>query len=263
MVNNISLNVFLKQSLVKLNKEEPKFYQVLDVGVTASQPTRIISHRAIDLIFVFDKSRSMRGQKIADAKAAALKVLDRELPPGSSVAVVTFSTEVRNLVRRKVLETDKDLARIRKKIEDIEAEGWSKMHTALMHVHKIAKKSRKEGRLVRVILFTDGQPTDTKDVGDYEDVSTLLVANRVPVDTVGLGPKHAVELLALLTEHAHAAPPKPDDVAEWKTTFITAWEETAEEVYFHAKDIEARRNVIVDTFDRLASLAADWHSKYA
>ncbi len=142
----------------------------------------------------------MRGQKIQDAKAAALKVLERELPPGSSVAVVTFSTEVRNLVRRKVLETDKDLAKIRKKIEAIEAEGWSKMHTALMHVHKIAKRSRKEGRLVRIILFTDGQPTDTKDVGDYEDVSTLLLANRVPVDTVGLGPKHAVELLALIAE---------------------------------------------------------------
>ncbi len=200
MVSNISLNVFLKQSLVKLNKDEPKFYQVLDVGVTASQPTRIISHRAIDLMFVFDKSRSMRGQKLADAKAAALKVLDKELPPGSSVAVVTFGTEVRNLVRRKVLESEKDLAKIRKKIEAIEAEGWSKMHTALLHVHKIAKKSRKEGRLVRIILFTDGQPTDTKDVGDYEDVSTLLLANRVPVDTVGLGPKHAVELLALIAE---------------------------------------------------------------
>lgn len=69
----------------------------------------------------------------------------------------------------------------------------------------------------------------------------------------------AIEILALLSEQVKAAPPEPDEVAIWKTTFLGAWDRTAIGVYSRQEDAAARRSVIVATFDRLALLAARFH----
>ncbi len=73
----------------------------------------------------------------------------------------------------------------------------------------------------------------------------------------------AVELLSILSEHANAVPPKPDDVALWRKTFLESWDETSEEVYFRKEDVTARRNVIVETFDRLAAISSQFHAESA
>lgn len=73
----------------------------------------------------------------------------------------------------------------------------------------------------------------------------------------------AVEILALLSEHVNAAPPKPDEVANWKDTFLKSWDRTARDVFFRQTDLMERRSVIVATFDRLAAAAAKFHSQDA
>lgn len=73
----------------------------------------------------------------------------------------------------------------------------------------------------------------------------------------------AVEILSLLSEHVNAAPPKPDEVALWKATFLTAWERTAADVYFRQEDLIERRSIIAATFDRLLCLAVLFHSRDA
>ena len=70
----------------------------------------------------------------------------------------------------------------------------------------------------------------------------------------------AVEVLALLAEQVNAAPPRPDEVATWKATFLGSWDRTASDVYFKPEDITARRAVIVSTFDRLQRLAEEFHN---
>jgi hypothetical protein len=71
----------------------------------------------------------------------------------------------------------------------------------------------------------------------------------------------AVEILAILTEHTGAVPPKLEEVALWKKTFLGAWDSTSGDVIFRQEDVIQRRRVIVATFDRLARLAAKWHKK--
>jgi len=73
----------------------------------------------------------------------------------------------------------------------------------------------------------------------------------------------AVEILALLSEHVNAVPPKPNEVALWKATFLSAWDGTSSDVFFRQEDAALRRQVIVATFDRLASIATKWHNQDA
>jgi hypothetical protein len=71
----------------------------------------------------------------------------------------------------------------------------------------------------------------------------------------------SVELLALLTQHVNAVPPKPEEVAIWKTTFLKAWDRTASDVYSKEEQLIERRSVITATFDRLENLAIKFHSR--
>ncbi len=70
----------------------------------------------------------------------------------------------------------------------------------------------------------------------------------------------AVEILALLSEQVNAVPPKPDEVALWKATYLKEWDQTADEVYFRKEDVVERREIIAATFDRLAGLATRFHA---
>jgi Domain of unknown function (DUF4259) len=73
----------------------------------------------------------------------------------------------------------------------------------------------------------------------------------------------AIEILALLSEHVNAAPPKPNEVAHWKLTFLKAWDRTAADVYLEQEDVTERRSIIAATFDRLAASAVKFHSQDA
>jgi hypothetical protein len=73
----------------------------------------------------------------------------------------------------------------------------------------------------------------------------------------------AVEILALLSEHVNAAPPKPVEVANWKQTFLDAWDRTASDVYAEQEDVIERRSVIAGTFDRLIASAVKFHDEGA
>jgi len=69
--------------------------------------------------------------------------------------------------------------------------------------------------------------------------------------------------LALLSEHVNAAPPKPNEVANWKQAFLEAWDRTAADVYIRREDVIERRSIIAATFDRLAASAVKFHSQEA
>ena len=73
----------------------------------------------------------------------------------------------------------------------------------------------------------------------------------------------AVEILALLSEHVNAVPPKPDEVTNWKQTYLNAWDRTAADVYSKQDDVIERRSIIAATFDRLAASAVKFHSRDA
>jgi len=111
-----------------------------------------------DVAFVIDRSGSMSGKKIEQARAALLAGLDT-LKPGDRFDVISFSSDVTSLGEGRWLEvTAENLARARRAANDIAATGGTNIADAL----KAATRPRGTdgaGRLAAVVFLTDGDPT--------------------------------------------------------------------------------------------------------
>lgn len=120
-----------------------------------------------DVLFVLDKSGSMKqNDKIKQAKGA-LEFCIRSLNPNDRFAVVAFSDEVESLVKMTSAnrsELDKALAEIGK----IDASGGTNINEALNDTFKLIPESDGK-RPVYILFMTDGLPT----VG-VRDINTIL-----------------------------------------------------------------------------------------
>ncbi len=64
-----------------------------------------------------------------------------------------------------------------------------------------------------------------------------------------------VAILSTLHEHCHAPPPKPAIVSAWKVGYLAIYDEQIDDLEPKAGYKEERRQVIVDTFDKLLQQA--------
>jgi Ca-activated chloride channel family protein len=108
-----------------------------------------------DIIFAFDQSGSMSGDKIKQARNSLEYCLSR-LDPKDRFAVLTFSTDVAELTDGLKPATPEAVAAAKKKVAGIEARGGTAIHAALQRACKLASGS---DRLVMVVFLTDGRPT--------------------------------------------------------------------------------------------------------
>ena len=106
------------------------------------------------IIFVLDRSGSMRGRKIEQAKEA-LEFMVNSLNKGDEFAIITFSTDVE--VLGDGLMGWRDRERALSGIRDINAGGGTNIEGALLRAAELANKVEKLP--VYVVFLTDGEPT--------------------------------------------------------------------------------------------------------
>ncbi len=114
-----------------------------------------------DLVFVVDRSGSMAGIKLEQARAALLAGLDT-LKPGDRFDVVSFSTDAtslaRKLGRQRLLDVNRDhLTAARRAAAELDATGGTNIQDALLAALKGIEPT--PDRLAAVIFLTDGDPT--------------------------------------------------------------------------------------------------------
>jgi Ca-activated chloride channel family protein len=115
---------------------------------------------AKDVIFVFDSSGSMEGEKIEQAREA-LKYCLKSLNPRDRFGLASFATGVRKLDDRLLAVEDENLERARKFVDGIEAAGGTAVDEALLSA--LAMVDHDSGRPAMVIFLTDGRPTVGED----------------------------------------------------------------------------------------------------
>jgi len=123
-------------------------------------PKRAWAQREIgakDLVFVLDKSGSMQGEKIEQAKEALLFSL-RNLHEDDRFGLVTFSTEVDRFSRELLPATQENVKRAVKFVKSIEAEGGTNLMEAALAGVKLLRQPT-PGRPQMLVLLTDGLPT--------------------------------------------------------------------------------------------------------
>ncbi|KAI5174330.1 Inter-Alpha-Trypsin Inhibitor Heavy Chain H4 [Manis pentadactyla] len=116
-----------------------------------------------NVIFVIDKSGSMRGRKIQQTREALIKILD-DLSPNDQFNLVSFSWEATQWRPLLVPASAENVKQARSYAASIEAQGGTNINDAmLMAVQLLESATRAEllssGSVSLIILLTDGDPT--------------------------------------------------------------------------------------------------------
>ena len=162
--------------------------QNLAVTITAPNPIMdpSIGRPPLSLAIVIDRSGSMHGPAIENAKAAALSVL-RQLDSRDAFSVVTYSSSSETVLPMQ-RATDTNKAAARAAIETIDDDGGTCISCGLETGATEVARSPVDGGLHRILLISDGQANE----GLYDrDELAQLAANKaargVSISTVGVG----------------------------------------------------------------------------
>ena len=145
-------------------------YAVLKVR--ADQP-REHQRVPVSLALVIDRSGSMRGQKLADAKLAA-RLLVQRLGPVDRLALVHYGSDVRVFPSQLVTEEARE--QMLAFVDAIEDEGATNISGGLQAAAQELRPYVKSFRVSRILLLSDGQPTE----GLVEDGELLRAGGDLP-----------------------------------------------------------------------------------
>jgi|GEM_PF-1332769 len=155
------------------------------VAISLTAPNTVVSRRSpASVAIVFDRSSSMREQPIAQAKAAAIALIDR-LGPDDEITLVSYSTHATVDLPLMVAD-ERGRARARAAIAGLEAVGATNLSEGLqLGADELA---RAHTPLRRVVLISDGSPNE----GIYRRdelvrMAATRAANGTSITTVGVG----------------------------------------------------------------------------
>ena len=108
-----------------------------------------------EVTLVIDRSGSMQGEKIEQARAAALQVVEG-LNNGEAFNIIDYSDSIARFSERPVIKTDATISEARSYIKRLRAEGSTNIHDALVEA---LRQSPSPEMLPLILFLTDGLPT--------------------------------------------------------------------------------------------------------
>ncbi len=168
---------------------------VPELGIDKDQPTNVLFapepsviaaiqenwsyvKKQADIWLVFDTSGSMQGDKLAQAKQAALLFLDNtELQ--NRVGLITFNAEVYVEVPMDNLETNK--RRLEETIQSLVADNNTALYDSIIQSVGMFDDSE-ENRIRAIVLLSDG--TDTASQSEIRDAKAVIEGRRSDLNPV-------------------------------------------------------------------------------
>jgi Ca-activated chloride channel family protein len=178
--------------------------QNLAVAITAPNlpPDLSLGRAPLSLAIVIDRSGSMHGPPIENAKAAALSMV-RQLDRRDAFAVVTYSSGARTVLPMQ-RASDANKAAARAAIETIDDEGGTCISCGLDTGAAEIARSPITGGVHRIILISDGQANEG--LYDRDELAALAggkAAGGVSISTVGVGLDFDETTMRRLAEVGH------------------------------------------------------------
>jgi Ca-activated chloride channel homolog len=166
----------------------------LRIGLTG---LRLEKLPPLNVVLVIDKSRSMQGEKIRQAKDAALIALER-LRENDIFSVVTYDHHGEILLPATPAKK-KNL--IKKAINRMRAGGQTALYDGIEKGAKELRKFLDRNSINRIILISDGRanvgPNSRDELGE---LATSLAKDNIVITTIGLGLSYHEDLLAILSK---------------------------------------------------------------
>jgi Ca-activated chloride channel family protein len=149
----------------------------------------------VNVAIVIDNSGSMSGQKIAQARDAAIAAVKR-LRDDDIVSVVLYNSSVEVIVPATKAT---DRAQIIKKIKQVTAGGSTALFAGVSKGAAEVRKFRESESVNRVILLSDGRANvGPKSPRELERLGASLVKEGISVTTLGLGLGYNEDLMSRL-----------------------------------------------------------------
>lgn len=152
-----------------------------------------------DMVIVLDRSGSMNGEKMANARNAVVRLIS-ELSEKDRLSVVVYSDGVRTLIHPTAV-TSENRNQILARVRAIMTGGGTNLGAGLAEGVRVLTANRTPGNIGRLILISDGLAnqgvTDPVRLGE---MASLAMERSLSVSTVGVGVDFNEELMTLLAD---------------------------------------------------------------
>lgn len=160
--------------------------QNLAVTIAAPPGAAMLPRSPVSLAIVIDRSGSMHGAPIENARTAALTAL-RQLAPDDAFSVVTYSTAA-EVVLPVQPASDANKAAARAAIESIYDDGGTCISCGLTAGAAELAKTPVRGGLRRMLLISDGQANEgLYDRDELAQLAANQAARGASISTIGVG----------------------------------------------------------------------------
>lgn len=154
-----------------------------------------------DLVIVLDRSGSMAGRKLSDARLAVMQLIDR-MTAVDRLAIITYSNGVQVLSPLAYMD-EANKHHLKTVIAQVNADGGTNLGAGLKYgIQTLMQTPATNNRQRRVILISDGQAnqgiTDPLELGD---MASAAATQNVAVSTVGVGLDFNEILMTTLADH--------------------------------------------------------------
>ena len=188
------MNLTTKFDLSNVNYAQEN---VVNLLISAKAPKITLKERKpVNIIKVIDVSGSMHGDKLGYAKKTTMKLIDH-LSPVDSLGIVLFDGTVRVLsVPQKMTQEAKD--KLKAEVLHISSGGSTNFAGGMIEGLRLAAKVDGD---CRVIMLTDGQPTDgATTLEQLSDILRNNMAKNTSLSAFGYGSDHVSSLLTSLAD---------------------------------------------------------------
>lgn len=195
-------------------KSGERWTNYLRIGLNGCEPERKADRTPVNVAFVIDRSGSMAGERIAQAREAAVMAVKR-LNEGDIASVVIFDDKVDVPVPARTVA---DQGYFIDRIMQVGVRGSTAIHAGVNAGADEVRKFKDPHRLNRVVLLSDGQanvgPTRPS---DFAELGRRLLTEGISVSTIGLGAHYNEDLMLQLARAAdgnHAFASAPTDLIQ-------------------------------------------------
>ncbi len=190
---------------------------VIKIDVDGLPVTKKLARLPLNIALVLDRSGSMTGKKLEQAKQAAEMLVD-QLSADDVFSLVMYDTDIDVLVNAQRVGNKR--SDFKRKIRNIQAGGSTALYHGVQRGGEQLAKYFGEEKINRVILLSDG----IANVGpsSNREIATLgqsLAKRQISVSTVGLGDNYNEDLMTALAEASDANYYYVADVEELPNVF--------------------------------------------
>lgn len=175
------------------------------------------SRGAVNLALVIDRSGSMSGFKLNQAKQAARQLIS-QLQSTDRLAIVHYGSDVKSL--DGMLATSDNKQKMLTYVDGIFDDGGTNIAAGLTTARDVLLSARNDFKVNRLILISDGQPTEgTTDAGELTNLVRDIRGYGVSVSSIGVGDDFNEQLMAGFAEVGAGAYAYLQDAAQLSAIF--------------------------------------------